>query len=101
MALGKPVVASAAGGNPELVEDEVSGLLVAPRDPAATATALRRLLTDPSLSGRLGRAGRDRVVKAFSTEIRIDRIENLYRELVATSGRSRTGEKRAATTLDR
>jgi glycosyltransferase involved in cell wall biosynthesis len=101
MALGKPVVASAAGGNPELVEDEVSGLLVAPRDPAATAAALRRLLTDPNLSGRLGRAARERVVNGFSTEVRIDRIERLYRELVAISGRSRTGEKGPATTLDR
>jgi glycosyltransferase involved in cell wall biosynthesis len=101
MALGKPVVASAAGGNPELVEDEVSGLLVRPRDPAATAAALHRLLTDTSLSGRLGRAARERVVGGFSTEVRLDRIEALYRSLVATSGRSRRGERRAATTLDR
>jgi glycosyltransferase involved in cell wall biosynthesis len=101
MALGKPVVASAAGGNPELVQDEVSGLLVRPRDPAATAAALHRLLTDTSLSGRLGRAARERVVGGFSTEVRLDRIEALYRSLVATSGRSRRGERRAATTLDR
>jgi glycosyltransferase involved in cell wall biosynthesis len=101
MALGKPVVASAAGGNPELVGEEVSGLLVPPRDPAATAAALRRLLTDPNLSGRLGRAARERVVNGFSTEVRLDRIEKLYRELVATSGRSRRGETGAATTLDR
>jgi glycosyltransferase involved in cell wall biosynthesis len=101
MALGKPVVASAAGGNPELVVDGESGLLVAPRDPAATATALRRLLTDPGLSGRLGRAARDRVVNGFSTEVRLNRIEKLYRDLVATSGRSRREVKGAATTLDR
>ncbi|HEV8610484.1 MAG TPA: glycosyltransferase family 4 protein [Thermoanaerobaculia bacterium] len=82
MALGKPVVASAAGGNPELVEHGVSGLLVLPRDPGATAAALERLLSDTDLSDRLGRAARERVTRGFSTEVRLDRIETLYRELL-------------------
>jgi glycosyltransferase involved in cell wall biosynthesis len=82
MALGKPVIASAAGGNPELVEHGVSGLLVLPRDPGATAAALERLLSDPDLSDRLGRAARERVTRGFSTEVRLDRIETLYRELL-------------------
>ncbi len=83
MALGKPVVASAAGGNPELVEDGMSGLLVAPRDPAALASAVERLLGDPGLAVRLGRAARERVLAGFSTDVRLDRIEALYRSLVA------------------
>ena len=83
MALGRPVVASAAGGNPELVEDGKSGLLVAPRDPAALAAAVERLLGDPALASRLGRAARERVVSGFSTDVRLDRIEALYRDLVA------------------
>ena len=82
MALGKPVVASAAGGNPELVEDRLSGLLVPPCDPAALASAVERLLGDPDLASRLGRAARERVVAGFSTERRLDRIEALYREVV-------------------
>lgn len=86
MALGKPVVASAAGGNPELVEDGVSGLLVAPRDPAALASAVEKLLGDSDLALRLGRAARERVVAGFSTEVRLDRIEALYRRLVAPPG---------------
>ncbi|HVE65126.1 MAG TPA: glycosyltransferase family 4 protein [Thermoanaerobaculia bacterium] len=86
MALGKPVVASAAGGNPELVEDGVSGLLVAPRDPAALASAFGKLLGDPDLASRLGRAARERVVAGVSTELRLDRIEALYRRLVAPAG---------------
>ena len=81
MALGKPVVASAAGGNPELVQDGVSGLLVPPRDPAALASAVERLLGDPVLASRLGSAARERVVAGFSTEVRLDRIEALYRKL--------------------
>src|SRR5207237_9783299 len=48
MALGQPVAARAAGGDPELVEDGVSGLLVPPRDVAAAAAAVRPRVTDPS-----------------------------------------------------
>ena len=89
MALGRPVVASAAGGNPELVQDGVSGLLVPPRDPPAVAAAVRRLLSDPALAARLGGAGRERVVEGFSTEIRLDRIEELYARLIAGRARAR------------
>jgi len=84
MALGKPVVASAAGGNPELVVDGESGLLVPPRDPAAMAAAVRRLLADPALSARLARGGRQRVEAGFSSEVRLDRIEALYARLMKT-----------------
>ena len=89
MALGVPVIASAAGGNPELVVDGESGILVPPREPAAMAAAIRRLLTDPALAARLARAGRERVETAFSSEIRLDRIESLYTRLI--SERSRAG----------
>jgi glycosyltransferase involved in cell wall biosynthesis len=85
MALGKPVVASAAGGNPELVQDGSSGLLVAPRDPAALASAVERLLGDPALASRLSRAARERVVAGFTTDARLDRIEALYRSLAGES----------------
>jgi glycosyltransferase involved in cell wall biosynthesis len=101
MALGRPVVASAAGGNPELVVHGVSGLLVPARDPNATAAALERLMTRPEDAAGLGRAARARVLESFTTEVRLDRIEALYRRLVATSGRSRGGARRSATTVDR
>lgn len=99
MALARPVVASSAGGNPELVEDGTSGLLVPPRDPAAVAAAVRRVLSDPALAARLSTAGRERVVRGFSTEIRLDRIEELYSRLIA--GRARAGRSREATTVSR
>ena len=99
MALGRPVVASAAGGNPELVVDGESGLLVPPRDPSALAEALRRLLLDPALAARLGRGGRERVEAGFSSEIRLDRIESLYRRLIVE--RSRAEAKEGATTARR
>jgi L-malate glycosyltransferase len=87
MALKKPVVASAAGGNPELVVDGESGLLVPPRDPAAMAEAVRRISTDASLAARLARGGRERVEKGFSSEARLDRIEALYSRLIAERAR--------------
>jgi L-malate glycosyltransferase len=83
MALGKPVIGSSAGGNPELVVDGESGLLVPPRDPRALADALRRLLTDGPLRERLALAGHERVAKGFSSEVRLDRIEALYARLLA------------------
>jgi glycosyltransferase involved in cell wall biosynthesis len=99
MALGRPVVASSAGGNPELVEDGVSGLLVTPRDPGAVAAAVRRLVLDPALPSRLSTAARERVTRGFSTEVRLDRIEELYSRLIA--GRAREGRSREATTVSR
>ena len=83
MALRVPVVGSSAGGNPELVVDGESGLLVPPRDIAATAAAIRRLLTDPSLAATLARAARARVETGFSSEVRLDRIESLYSRLLS------------------
>jgi glycosyltransferase involved in cell wall biosynthesis len=61
MALGRPVVAAAAGGIPELIESESSGLLVPPGDAAALAAACRRLLGQPELARRLVTAARQRV----------------------------------------
>jgi glycosyltransferase involved in cell wall biosynthesis len=66
LAAGRAVVASAAGGLPELVRDGVDGILVPPGDPAPLATALRRCLEDEELRRRLEQAGPARA-EAFST----------------------------------
>jgi glycosyltransferase involved in cell wall biosynthesis len=68
MACGKPVVATRAGGIPEVVEDGVTGLLVPPRDHTAMADALVQLLTDDELRARMGAAGRARVQEKFTAE---------------------------------
>lgn len=65
MASGTPVVASGISGIPELIDTEVSGLLVPPRDPQALADALMRLHDDPALRQRLGQGGRDKVLREF------------------------------------
>src|SRR4029453_6030731 len=56
MALGKPVIASAAAGNLDLVRHESDGVLVPPLDPRAWASAIDRVLADPALAARLGGA---------------------------------------------
>jgi glycosyltransferase involved in cell wall biosynthesis len=65
MGSGVPVVASDLSGIPELVENDVCGLLAPPRDVDALADALERLYYDPALRRRLGEAGRDKVVREF------------------------------------
>jgi glycosyltransferase involved in cell wall biosynthesis len=83
MALGKPVIASAAGGNPELVTHEADGLLVAPLDPRAWAAAIERLLGDAALAARLGTAARATAREKFSLDRTVERTLALYRSLVA------------------
>jgi glycosyltransferase involved in cell wall biosynthesis len=83
LAMETPVVATRAMGNPELVGHEEHGLLVPPRDPDALASAVLRLLADPSWATALGRAGRERVVRDFSTQAKVERLEALYGRLAA------------------
>src|SRR5207248_1164577 len=65
MAQGKPVVATAVGGTPELVVHGETGLLVQPGDVEALAAALAQLLADPEQARRMGEAGRERVQREF------------------------------------
>jgi glycosyltransferase involved in cell wall biosynthesis len=78
MATGLPVVATRVGGNPEVVVEGESGLLVPAQDPASLAAALIRLYREPGLAGRLGRAGRKRVEDHFDLNRMIREYEALY-----------------------
>jgi glycosyltransferase involved in cell wall biosynthesis len=82
MALGKPVVATRVGGIPDIITDGEEGLLVSPEDPPSLARALRRVLDDEALAGRLGGRGRDRVRKSFTPAARAAAVLSLYRELL-------------------
>jgi glycosyltransferase involved in cell wall biosynthesis len=82
MAAGLPVVATAVGGTPEVVVDEVTGLLVPPHDPTSLAGALTTLLREPALRRRMGQAGRERVQEQFSVERMVCRTEALYTEML-------------------
>ena len=82
MAAGLPVVASALGGNLEVIEDGVSGLLVPSQDPKALSQALNRLLSDDQLASRLAEAARGRVVQGFSFEHLVEEVDALYTGLL-------------------
>lgn len=77
MAQGRPVIASAGGGLPEIVGDGETGLLVAPGDAIALRAAMARLLDDPDLRERMGTRGRERV-RRFSTAAVLPTLEAIY-----------------------
>jgi glycosyltransferase involved in cell wall biosynthesis len=78
MAQGKPVVATAVGGTPELVVHGETGLLVPPDDVDALADALGQVLSDPERARRMGEAGRARVERHFSLAATTQRVLALY-----------------------
>jgi glycosyltransferase involved in cell wall biosynthesis len=81
MACGLPVVATAVGGQPEAVEDGVTGLLVPPRAPASLALALEALLHAPARCHRMGRLAREAVLARFSRDAMLHGYDTLYRQL--------------------
>lgn len=78
MAAGRPVIASASGGNLELVEHGATGALVPPGDSVALATALEAYARDADLRARHGAAARRRAVEEFSLAKMIEQYRALY-----------------------
>jgi glycosyltransferase involved in cell wall biosynthesis len=87
MERGRPVIASAVGGLPEIVDDGRTGVLVPPRDVEALAAAIRGLAGDPERAAAFGAAGRARALSDFSQERCTDRTAELYRAALAAPGR--------------
>ncbi|MBI2217758.1 MAG: glycosyltransferase [Candidatus Rokubacteria bacterium] len=87
MALERPIVATAAGGVPEVVVDGVTGLLVRPADPDALAKAVAALLDDPGRARALARAGRRRVEEHYSLARHAERVGAIYRAVLETGPR--------------
>lgn len=83
MAAGKPVIATAVGGVPELVHDGVSGLLVSPGDVEGLARAILRLAEDASLRLRLGKEAFNQAKSRFDVALMVKRYEALYERLLA------------------
>lgn len=84
MAQGIPAVVSAVGGMPELVEHDVSGLVVPPCDAAALRSALLALAHDPALRRRMGTAARARIEGPFHFRHTVTKTLALYRRLLST-----------------
>ena len=85
MALGKPVVATRAGGIPEAVQEGITGLLVPPRDSQALADALRYLLHHPERAQSFGEAGRQRVEHSFTVEQMVCGTLQAYARLLSNA----------------
>jgi len=80
LASGKPVVATAVDGTPEVVIDGKTGLTVPPGDPQKLAAAVSRLLLDPHLARQLAQQGREWVLSNFSVERLVQNTERFYSE---------------------
>ncbi|MGZ5472406.1 MAG: glycosyltransferase [Thermoanaerobaculia bacterium] len=94
MAAGKPVVASAISGIPELVTHETNGLLVDAAYPQRIEAAIRRLIEDPELRERLGAAGRQTVRRSFD-------VRHTSASLAMLFDRTKEANQPHPTTVDR
>jgi glycosyltransferase involved in cell wall biosynthesis len=85
MSMAKPVIATNAGGNGELVSTLAVGWLIPMKDRAALTGALLDVIEDPVRAGEVGRSAREHVARGFSKELRITRLERLYGEILSGS----------------
>ena len=83
-AMGRPVVATAVDGMPEVIREARTGRLVPPADPAALSRAIRGMLRDTLGAQRMGRAARDFVADRFSLERQVASTIRVYRDVVGT-----------------
>jgi len=85
-ACGRPVVTTDMPGCREIIEDGVNGYLVIPRDVVSLADALEKLIKDPSLRARMGRAGRERVLQHFTERQVVAQTLDTYQDLLERHG---------------
>lgn len=82
MAAGKPVIATAIGGLPEVVEDRFTGLLVRPNEVKDLAEAMQRLADDPALARDLGMRARQQVLREHSVDRHYQGLMQIYEEAI-------------------
>jgi glycosyltransferase involved in cell wall biosynthesis len=87
MAMEKPVIATDAGGNRELVTSPEVGWLIPMKDRNALTSALLDVIEQPDRAQQVARNARMHVVKGYSKELRIQRLESLYAEILARKTR--------------
>jgi glycosyltransferase involved in cell wall biosynthesis len=86
MAMGVPSMATSVGGIPEVIRDEVDGLLVPYGDVEKAASAMRRMLDDAELRAKFAAGGRKRIEEQFSFDAIAAKYADLYRRLIARDG---------------
>jgi glycosyltransferase involved in cell wall biosynthesis len=96
MAAGMPIVASAVGGIPELLDNERTGLLVAPDDPRPLADRICRLMADAALGARLGAAARADAEARYSFDRMVGGFESVYLTELARRGVVAAGQPQLA-----
>ncbi len=87
LAAGAPVVATRLAGTPELIKDGVTGMLVAPGDATALASAIKRVMDDPALARALSKQGREWVCARFDVQKSLDSLQEVYRGILEQSER--------------
>jgi glycosyltransferase involved in cell wall biosynthesis len=87
LAAARPVVATAVGGVPEVVVNDVTGLTVPPSQPSALRSAVLALLGDRERAKRLGLAGRQHVYPRYDSRRLIEDVRQLYARELAARGR--------------
>ncbi|MER3411700.1 MAG: hypothetical protein C4305_04890 [Thermoleophilia bacterium] len=96
MAAARPIVATAVGGVPDLIEHGVHGLLVSPGDSHEVSEAVASLLEQPEWGRRMGEAARERQCREFDIDVMVRRLEDLYVDLFLATSRGRDELSRAA-----
>lgn len=84
MAAGLPVISTAVGGVPELVEDSISGILVPPEDPMALSQAIQKLVEDPHLLAQMGKRARQTALERFDACTMTRAYETLYETILSS-----------------
>jgi len=82
MAMGKPIVATAIGGIPEIIQHGANGLLVQSADIEGLAAAIKTIIDNPLMAQRIGRAARDFIEKNYSIDATVRKWETLYRQIL-------------------
>ena len=80
---GKPVIVSDIGGLPEVVKNNVTGIIVPVNDISATASAIEKLVLDKNLREELGRNGREHVVNNYNLELCTKKMVSIYQDIKA------------------
>ena len=80
MSMKKPVVASNVDGFKEVIDNEITGIIVDKNDTVQCKEALKRLILDEVLREKMGENGRKRVLKFYDWEKNVDYMESIYRE---------------------
>ncbi|MGO9337889.1 MAG: glycosyltransferase family 4 protein [Terracidiphilus sp.] len=90
MAMQIPCVTTSIAGIPELIRNEVDGLLVTPGDAEALVAALARLMDDTDLRNRLALSGRDRILEGYNLERNVERLAAVFAERIQSEPRPRS-----------